>query len=361
VKGLDALASIGSDIALMHLDGIAEKVKFRALQDRAREKIEAIAQQRGLSRDALADRIAPTLGLDPGGSRSLSFGPRAFRVGFDEHLAPFVIDDAGERMADLPKPRATDDGDAAGDALATWKALKKDARKVATNQIQRLERAMCTQRRWSAEEFRALLVNHPLIFHLVRRLIWSTYDGIAAARPFRVAEDRTLADQGDAPWKLPDGAAVGLVHPLELSAEAAQHWGTVLADYQILQPFPQLGREVYLATPAERAARSLTRLEGVEVSTRRVLGLEARGWRRGPAGDGGSITEMLKAIGGGLWAELPFEDGMSVGSIADSPETQTLGAVLVRHADSNHDAVPIAKLSAVMFSELLRDLESLRG
>lgn len=37
--GLDILAAIGSDIALMQLNGIAQKLKFKALQERAKEKL----------------------------------------------------------------------------------------------------------------------------------------------------------------------------------------------------------------------------------------------------------------------------------------------------------------------------------
>ncbi|XNM44801.1 hypothetical protein ACLK10_11820 [Escherichia coli] len=37
--GLDILAAIGSDIALMQLNGIAQKLKFKALQERAEEKL----------------------------------------------------------------------------------------------------------------------------------------------------------------------------------------------------------------------------------------------------------------------------------------------------------------------------------
>ena len=39
VTGLDVLGAIGSDVALMMLNGIAQKVKFKGLQERAREKM----------------------------------------------------------------------------------------------------------------------------------------------------------------------------------------------------------------------------------------------------------------------------------------------------------------------------------
>lgn len=47
--GLDILAAIGSDIALMQLNGIAQKLKFKALQDQARTKIAQIAASRELT------------------------------------------------------------------------------------------------------------------------------------------------------------------------------------------------------------------------------------------------------------------------------------------------------------------------
>jgi hypothetical protein len=55
VTGLDVLAAIGTDTALMHLNGIAAKVKFKGLQDRAREKIQAVAEARGFTTEELAD------------------------------------------------------------------------------------------------------------------------------------------------------------------------------------------------------------------------------------------------------------------------------------------------------------------
>ena len=64
VAGLEVLATIGSDVALMLLNGVAQKVKFKGLQDRAREKIAQIAETRGFTTEELEDRLAPDPGLD---------------------------------------------------------------------------------------------------------------------------------------------------------------------------------------------------------------------------------------------------------------------------------------------------------
>ncbi|KJS51024.1 hypothetical protein VM98_39430, partial [Streptomyces rubellomurinus subsp. indigoferus] len=88
---------------------------------------------------------------------------------------------------------ARDDAELAPAERKRFAALKKDVRTVAGDQIRRLEDAMVSGRSWTAEEFAQLFVGHPLLWHLVRRLVWlAEADGTATA--FRVAEDRTLAD-----------------------------------------------------------------------------------------------------------------------------------------------------------------------
>ncbi|STM38260.1 WGR domain-containing protein [Escherichia coli] len=61
----------------------------------------------------------------------------------------------------------------ANDAVNRYKLLKKDARTIAAQQVARLESAMCLRRRWSLENFQLFLVEHPLVRHLTRRLIWA--------------------------------------------------------------------------------------------------------------------------------------------------------------------------------------------
>ncbi|HEY4116960.1 MAG TPA: DUF4132 domain-containing protein [Byssovorax sp.] len=362
VAGLDVLATIGTDVALMHLHGIAQKLKFKGLQQKAREKIDAIAEARGLTADELADRLVPDLGLDDDGSLTLDFGPRAFKVTFDEALHPVVLDAANKRLPDLPKPKQSDDADKSRDAVERWKALKKDAKTLATLQVLRLELAMCARRRWPAATFRTFLLEHPVLRHLVRRLVWATYGADAKTRAlFRAAEDGTLADARDEPFELSDDAIVGVAHPLEIDPQAAAAIGQVFADYEILQPFRQLGRDTYVLTDAERGASTLTRVKGAKVATGRVLGLESRGWRRGEAMDGGGIWDFVKILSAGLEAHLGLEPGIIVGMVAEHPE-QTLHEVRL-HEEGSY--APVARtfgeIDDIVASELVRDLNALVG
>lgn len=385
VTGLDVLTQIGSDTALMLLNGIAQKVKFKGLQDKAREKIAEIAAARGLSQEELEDRLAPDLGLDEQGSLILDFGPRAFKVGFDESLKPYVREwldgKTGAKLGDLPKPKKSDDEDLAKAAVERFKLLKKDARTIASQQVLRLEVAMCQRRRWSAEVFQEFIAQHPLLRHLARRLIWAVYQMPEITDPdtdetsiasyggdliacFRVSDEGNYTNAADDDYELPQGAhhKIGLPHALELPIEIAGEFAQLFADYELLQPFAQLGRDIYRLTDAEKQSDKLLRWSKVTVPTGKVLGLVNIGWRRGPAQDSGCIWTFEKPLGNNQVIELTLEPGIIVGMIDEYPE-QTLGEITLGEPQRwgyNQNLVKLGELDDIAASELIRDLERMR-
>ena len=367
--GLDILAAIGSDIALMQLNGIAQKLKFKALQERAKEKIADIAESRELTVAELEDRLAPDLGLDDNGSLLLDFGPRQFTVSFDETLKPFVRDASGSRLKDLPKPNKSDDELQANNAVNRYKLLKKDARTVAAQQVARLESAMCLRRRWSPENFQLFLVEHPLVRHLTRRLIWGVYSAenqLLAC--FRVAEDNSYSTADDDLFTLPEGdISIGIPHVLEISPTDAAAFGQLFADYELLPPFRQLDRNSYALTEAERNASELTRWAGRKCPSGRVMGLANKGWMRGEPQDGGWIGWMIKPLG--RWSLImEIDEGFAVGmSPAELSAEQLLSKLWLWEgkaesygwgSNSTQEA-QFSVLDAITASELINDIEAL--
>jgi hypothetical protein len=365
VTGLDVLTAIGGDTALIHLYGISQKVKFKGLKETAQRRIAAIADDLRLTRDQLADRLVPDLGLDAAGALELDYGPRRFTVFFDEQLRPGVADESGRRLKSLPKPGAKDDAELAPAAHQRFAGLKKDVRTLATDQIARLEQAMVARRRWTKAEFEQYLVGHPLLRHLVRRLVWGDFapDGTSLRAAFRVAEDLSYADVVDDPFALPEDAAIGVVHPADLAGDLPR-WSELFADYEILQPFPQLGRLVFTLTPEEAAGIALARFEGVKTPGGKVLSLERRGWTRSEPADGGWQGYLLRALPGGLTLVVDLEPGFSVGWL-NPAEEQRFQAVWIARSEHGHTGYwrhrqqsgsPFSVLDPVTASEVLRDL-----
>ncbi|WP_024934487.1 DUF4132 domain-containing protein [Actinomadura welshii] len=358
VRGLDVLLAIGSDVALMHLHDTATKVKYKGLRRKAQERIDVLAEELGLSPGQLGDRLVPDFGLDERGEMFLDYGPRGFTAGFDERLRPYIVDDKGQRRAGLPTPGVRDHQELAPAARRRFAALKKDVRSVADERLRRFERAMVAQHRWSVQDFRTLIVEHPLVRHIARRLVWITEEG----RAFRVAEDRSFADLQDDELPLPETARVGVAHPLHLAGDL-ETWAEVFDAYEINQPFPQLHRPTYALTEDERGGTELGRFHDVTVPVGRLVGMERRGWQRGSAEDNGIQPGVLRELPGGRAVVISVDPGIVVGDIGFWPEQRidrvwlTLGADLGRRVEPR--PLPFSELDPITASEVLADLVEL--
>jgi hypothetical protein len=345
--GLDVLAAIGTDVALMHLHAIALGIKFKALEEHARAKISEVARSRGLTDDELGDRLVPTLGLDERGGLDLDFGPRAFRVTFDEQLQPRVVVEGGAIAEDLPRVRQGDDPHKAEEAIARWRALKQDAKTIAQSQVGRLELAMSNARAWRAADFRRLIVAHPLLVHLARRLVWRV---VGADACFRVDESGALSDASDAPFELAGDARVSLLHPVDVAPSVVHAFGELFADYRVLQPFEQLGRAVHRLDPSDLAVHALARWDGRACPTQSLLHLDRRAWRYGEFEDD-YVNSMIKRVGAHE-VTLHFMDGFAPDAPMETPE-QTIGKITLPLPKRFGDLAPS------QISDLIRDVERL--
>ncbi|GGV10049.1 hypothetical protein GCM10010182_32280 [Actinomadura cremea] len=338
--------------ALRHLHVLAEKAADpKRIRFFAKRNLDRIAEERGYTTEQLADRLVPPLGLDADGTMTLDYGPRRFTVGFDEQLKPYVTDEKGKRRKTLPKPGAKDDPELAPAAHKRFGDLKKEARTVAAEQIKRLEQAMVTGRSWTPEEFRTIFADHPLLRHVVRRLVWS-----AGSTSFRVAEDGTYADVHDNAFVLPDDARVSLPHPLRLPNTDA--WTEVFADYEILQPFEQLARPVHTLTDEERGATQLDRFKGETVHFGRITGMTSRGWELGDKEDGGFRRQVMTMTGDGRHVMVFFSPGIRVYAPEELAE-QEIRDVIVLPGRYSGKPIALGDLDPVAASELVNDLTRL--
>ncbi len=354
VTGLSVLVGIGSGEALAQLHRISQRAKSAPLRKAAAGRITDIADRLGLTAEQLADRIVPDLGLDADGSLRLDYGPRQFVIGFDEQLRPFVTDTAGARLKTLPKPGVRDDEELSQAAGRQFATLKREVRKIAAEQVRRLERAMVDGRQWTGAEFRRLFVDHPLMWHIARRLVWAGA-GAGAAGALRIAEDRSFADIDDNPVVLADDEPIGVAHPVRLGPDTSR-WATVFTDYEILQPFPQLDRPVFTLA----AGQGLDRFTGVTVPAKKILVLDGRGWIRHEPANAGIQHGFDRPTGDGRVLTVRIEPGL-VGKVGFH-HRQKLAAIHLHDGSvspwslDEAEPLPADTLDPVTVSEILRDL-----
>jgi predicted DNA-binding WGR domain protein len=367
VVGLEVLRRIGTDTALMQLNGIAQKLKFQALKTKARELMEEIAKDKRLTRAELEDRIVPDCELDERGHRIFDFGPRQFQFVLGPEMKPMVRDGDGKLRDNLPSSGAKDDAAMAQAATDEWKLMKKQIRDVAKIQAERLEQAMVTGRRWTAEAFATLIVRHPLMTHLARLLLWGAYGSTGLRSPFRITEDQQYASIKDESFGLPPGDMVGVVHPLHLEDGDRAAWAQVFADYEIIAPFPQLGRTVHRLEKGEEERTSLDRFNGNQLpAPTLVFALEKMGWVRGTAMDAGCFDEHSRQFpAANVTAVLTYDGNVGMGYISPDERLAVTGCHFVSGMrepsgySRRSKGIELGRVDPVVLSETLHDLGAL--
>lgn len=311
----EVLRRIGAPRAIVELAHLVDKRHTHEDVDPPRdaaEALERLASSRGTTpRELIGDAVGKS-GRGLTQARTLSFGPRAFRVELDAQLSPMLFDEEGSRIAQLPRPRKSDDEAAVSQSKQQLQQLRAQLALVAPLALTLLEEDLVEGRRWRRLQFEAWLETDPLFRHLARQLVWGWWsESGELLAPGLVDEGRLRP--------IIEGAAqsdrVGLLHPVDLVAEQLASLREATAARGLQPPFPQLDREVFRASPAERGAQTLERFAGARLRLRRPL---LRGWRPGPIDEQTAYLNWIqRRFECGVTAEL-LHSGIDCGDVPDS-------------------------------------------
>ncbi len=308
-----ALALSTDPAAIVIVDAISRKFKFRQVKQAAALALENAAQELGITAEELADRIVPDLGFGKDGTRTFDYGKRSFTVRLLPTLELEIRNDQGKTVKNLPAPGKTDDPIAA-DAYEAFKTMKKQIKTTVTAQRARLEAALSVLRCWDTDRWKALFVENPIMHQFAMSLIWGVYEEGTLTDTFRYMEDGTFNTVDEDEYELPEKAMIGLVHPMELDTDTLAGWKQQLEDYEIVQSLDQLSRPTYALDPEQADQKRLEdfggkMLNGLSLSGK-LLGL---GWYRGSVQDGGVFYTFYREDKGlGIGVELRFS-GSAVG------------------------------------------------
>lgn len=375
-EAVSALAMNGSSSALIAVDNMARKFKNKQVRSAAGATLEHAAEELHLTREELADQIVPDLGFDEQLCRTFDFGPRQFKV----YLTPALeleIFEGEKRLKNLPKPGAKDDPEISAVAVKDFKEMKKQMKAAIQSQRQRLEYVLLCDRKWTADGWRDLFIRKAVMHSFAIGLIWGVYEKNTLVQSFRYMEDGSFNTPDEEEYTIPEGADIGLVHPMELDEETLAAWREQLSDYEIMQPFPQLDRPVYRLTETEKKQKALLRFEDKELSDVMLLGRMTKlGWDKGTPQDAGMFYEFRrtdiirqeKQPDGttrkvGYCTELRFSGMYAGGFDYTNPEDVTIGKVefcapgnASSWVNENPKALPLGEVSERYMSEIIAQL-----
>jgi hypothetical protein len=291
----------------------------------------------------------------------MDYGPRAFRVVTDEHLTLHVAGQDGRVLARPPKPGTKD---TRPEAYQQFLQLKKDVRATALAQTGRLEGDMLARRLRPAGDIPQILLPHPILGPIARRLLWGEYDPPRRlVRPLRIAEDGTFADIHDATAAVEPDAPLGIVHPADLGRDLPA-WAQLFVDYEVLQPFPQVHRPAVILSEAQRAATSLKGLPPVPTERLERLLLSVS-WQGNRFHTGNGLhTQLTHQLPGGLALVVNLHPGVAA-SVPNTVAEQQITEVWIDHTWSDHwqlaRRLSMGSCDQAALSELLVELDPHRA
>jgi hypothetical protein len=363
-----SLAELPDGAGVPYLARILARVKYPKIKAKIDAKLNEASQKAGIARAELDELSVPTHGLDRDGTRRVAFeqGEALFRVARNGATLEW-FNESGKPLKS-PSKAMKDEKELFRELQADLKELNADL----AIQPQRLQQFYLLRRAWPADVWRTRYLDNPLMRGFARKLVWwiDGADGKSvAALPDEAGE--ALLDVAGNSVSL-DGATVRLWHPMDVEVADVEAWRDGLEALQLTQPFAQVWREVYALTDAERASGTYTNRWAAHILKQHQAMTLARlnGWR---------VTHRM-------WVDAPNDDPWHLvipaynlvadywvhGAGGDDPEVSDSGAYAYVSTDRvqfhripegakdnaagprRGDAVPLAEIPPVVYSEVMR-------
>ncbi len=358
-----ALERMGTFESLAALSNARNRIKAATLVAAVTTALNRAAERQALPLADLEELVVPTHGLDLSGALIEDLGDS-----LEARLAIVGTTDVDLRWfregKELKAPPAS-----AKDVAKGPKAAKKEIEASLTAQRSRIEGMMLSGRTLPYPQWRERYLDHPLLAHMVRRLVWR-FAGPEGER-LGIAPDGAPQDVEGRPLSgLDERATVRLWHPIHAGVSAIEMWRDALVAREIRQPFKQAYREIYLLTAAEERTDTYSNRFAAHILKQHQMAALARGrgWRYALQGFFDSDSNAtLDLPAWGLWAEyfvqiVEMSGGQADGSESPSGIALYVATDQVRFNDvETGEPVPLATVPPVLFSEVLRDVDLFVG
>ena len=365
--GVGALALQGSNKALRLVEWYSRKYRTKKANVGAAALValEAAAEELNITSYELGDRIVPDFGFD-GLFKHFTIDGENYRAFIDSNFKLAYFNDDNKKLKSLPSA-------ADNELKDEFKGIAKEVRDVVKSQSSRLEYYLVIQRRWTVEQWQQFFLNNPVMFIYATKLLWGVYENNVLKQCFYCQEDTTLVDEEDNEISLSEETRIGIVHPLQLSAEVLQVWQRKFFDLGVDPEFPQLNRPVYRLAPEDKQITIIRKFEGVNTEPGSIKGtLDKHGWNKPIVVDGGFIESFSRDdYSGNIRAVLEVEGVYVAGFNNDmDPKMGRLFFIDTTKEkkrwfnapkdDKDERLVPLGNLPEVFYSEVMAGVNAIK-
>jgi hypothetical protein len=225
---------------------VLKKVKFGNAQKEVEKAFTASAVREGLARDDIEELAVPAYGLEEVGLRREVFGDYQAELLVDGSSAALQWLKDGKPLKSVPAAVKKEHAE----RFKELQASVKDLNAMLPAQRERIDTLFLARKTWPLAVWRERYLDHPLVGTIARRLIWSFAAG--SKNLAGIWHDGRLVDVDGKALNLKGEPAVSLWHPIGHTTDEVLGWRDWLERREVVQPFKQAHREVYLLTDAER-------------------------------------------------------------------------------------------------------------
>ncbi|MBS1708815.1 MAG: DUF4132 domain-containing protein [Armatimonadetes bacterium] len=345
----DALAQMSLAKAKLKVPMLAGEVEFA---------LNVAASRQGITIEELEERIVPDFGLDEVGELRVGLGTDHAVLRLDAMARSSIHWFSGAKeVASATKSMKAD----FKEEIDTLRRLKKDLDASVSAQKRRIDRMLLSRRRIPFKQWKESYLGHPVVARLARRLVWDLRAGDdtvlalplggvlqqADGKPVTIDEERTT---------------VSLWHPIDSTDAEVRAWRDALFTWEVTQPFKQAFREIYVLTPAEERTRTYSNRYAAQIIRQHqaIALMRDRGWKAKLTGffdnDMSNPRRNLDE-----W-ELAVEFFIDIAGeqMTDAGIATYVATDQVRFLRANQ-AVPLADIPGIVFSEIFRDVDLFVG
>ncbi|WP_432571497.1 DUF4132 domain-containing protein [Kineococcus sp. SYSU DK005] len=269
--GVYALSRLEGEDALGQLARLAARVTHRTTSKEVHAALDRRAAAAGISREEVEELAVPGYGLQVGGRCVVHLGRATAELAVaDSDVTLTWRNAAGKVVKSVPAAVRREHRE----ELQELKATAKDVAAMLSAQVERVDRQFLARRTWPFTAWRERYLDHPLVGTIARRLIW-----VVDGTPLGWA-DGALRGLDEAAAEPGADAEVRLWHPAGRDVGEVLAWREWLTRHEVVQPFKQAHREVYLLTDAERATATYSNRFAAHVVRQHQFNAlaAARGW-----------------------------------------------------------------------------------
>jgi hypothetical protein len=340
-----ALGELADDSAVARLTELRARTKHKSIVKQLDAALETAAAAKGITKSELVERQVPTFGLDNEGRREVLLGDTTAVI---EHGELTWRNADGGTLKSVPARMRSEHEE---DVKALRAEAKEIKRRLAVERL-RIESLFAEERRWPVDEWTTYYGDHPVVGAIASRLLWR----FSAEGRSEVALGSDLGD-----W----AREVELWHPVHATPGEVQSLRRKLVERQIIQPFKQAFREIYLVAPAELETRTYSNRFAAHILRypQAYALIKQRGWgvvALGPYdNDGGRQWRDFERheIRAHFWMEHTSEDWNVDALLAPLAATDQVRFTRI----GEDEPLPLAEIPPIVFTEAMRDVDLFVG